>query len=59
MRFKITDAHLFQVSVENRMAQSLPRKIEWVECVTIAYETCSTLQISQDPPQQQLATLWG
>ena len=32
------DKHLFHMSAEQRITQSLHRKQQWIECVTIAYE---------------------
>ena len=40
--------------LERRLEQSLNQKQLWVECVTIVYESWQTLQVIQDPNQQQM-----
>ena len=42
-----------------RLEQSLNRKQLWVESVTIAYESWQTLQVIQEPNQQQIPPLWS
>ena len=44
---------------EQRITQSLDRKLQWIECVTVAYEAWAALSDSQTTSQQQLAPLWN
>jgi hypothetical protein len=59
LKRKHVDKHLFHMSAEQRITQSLDRKQQWMECVTIAYETLPALHASQIPSQRQLAPLWN
>ena len=56
-RERPTDSHFFHMPLVRRLQQSLNRKQLWVESVTIAYESWQTLQIIQEPNQQQIAPL--
>ena len=47
------------MSVEQRITQSIDRKQQWIECVTIAYEAWAALSDSQSTTQKQLASLWN
>ena len=42
-----SDKHLFHMSAEQRITQSIDRKHQWIECVTIAYEAWVALKESQ------------
>jgi acetyl-CoA carboxylase beta subunit len=53
-----SDKHLFHMSAKQRITQSIDRKREWFECVTIAYEAWAALSDSQITSQRQLAPLW-
>ena len=53
------DKHLFHMSAEHRITQSLDRKQTWIQCVTRAYEVWAALYASQIPSQRQLAPLWN
>ena len=44
-----SDKHLFHMSAEQRITQSIDRKHQWIECVTIAYEQAS-LNSGNDSP---------
>ena len=41
-----SDKHLFHMSAEQRITQSLDRKQQWIECVTTAYEAWAALKES-------------
>ena len=58
-RVRPIDKHLFHMPVEQRITQSLDRKQQWIECVTIAYEAWATLSDSQSASPRQLAPLWN
>ena len=53
------DKHLFHMSVEQRITQSLGRKCQWIECLTSSYEAWVALCASQSPSLRQLAPLWN
>ena len=53
------DKHLFHMSAEQRITQSIHRKQQWIECVTMAYETLAALSDSQNTSQRQVAPLWN
>ena len=53
------DKHLFHMPAEQRITQTLDRKLQWIECVTVAYEAWAALSDSQITSQQQLAPLWN
>ena len=53
------DCHLFQMSCRKRLAQTLVRNQQWVQCVTIAYEVWSTLQADQQLAHRQIAPPWN
>jgi hypothetical protein len=53
------DCHLFQMSCRKQLAQTLVRKQQWVQCVTIAYEVWSTIQAAQDLAHCQIAPPWN
>ena len=53
------DKHLFHMSAKQRITQSLQRKQQWIECVTIAYEAWVALCDSQSKSQRQVAPLWN
>ena len=44
---------------EQRITQTLDRKQQWIECVTIAYEAWAALSYSQSTSPRQLAPLWN
>ena len=44
---------------ELRITQTLDRKQQWIECVTIAYEAWAALSDSQSTSPRQLAPLWN
>ena len=52
-----SDKHLFHMSTEQRITQSLDRKQQWIECVTMAYEAWAALSDSQSTSQRLLAPL--
>ena len=52
-----SDKHLFHISAEQRITQSIDRKQQWMECVTVAYEAGVSLSDSQSTSQGQLAPL--
>jgi hypothetical protein len=54
-----TDKHLFYMPAKQRITQSLDRKQQWIECVTIAYEAWAALSESQSTSPRHLATLWN
>jgi hypothetical protein len=43
---------------EQRITQTLDRKQQWIECITIAYEAWAALSDSQSTSPRQLAPLW-
>ena len=47
------DRHLFTLSLNRQMEQSLDRKQKWVECVTIAYESWMEQKETQSSTCQQ------
>jgi hypothetical protein len=51
------DKHLFHMSAEQRITQSIHRKQQWIECVTMAYEAWAALSDSQRTSQRQLEQL--
>ena len=51
------DKHLFHMPAEQRITQTLHRKQQWIECVTIAYEARAALSESQTTSPRQLAPL--
>ena len=51
-RVRPIDKHLFHMPVEQRIAQSLDRKQQWIECVTIAHEAWAAISDSQFTSQQ-------
>ena len=53
------DKHLFHMPAEQRITQSIDRKQQWIECVTIAYEAWAALSDSQSTSQRLLAPLWN
>ena len=53
------DRHLFQMSCRKRLAQTLVRKQQWVQCVTIAYEVWSTIQAAQQLACCKIACPWN
>ena len=53
------DKHLFHMPTEQRFTQSIDRKQQWIECVTMAYEAWAALSDSQITSQQQVAPLWN
>ena len=58
-RVRSIDKHLFHMSAEQRITQSLHRKQQWIECVTIAYEAWVALSDSQIKSQRQVAPFWN
>ena len=44
---------------EQRITQTLDRKQQWIECITIAYEAWAALNDSQSTSPRQLAPLWN
>ena len=53
------DKHLFHMSAEQRITQSLHRKQQWIQCVTRANEAWVALCDSQIKSQWQVAPLWN
>jgi hypothetical protein len=53
------DKHLFHMPAEQRITQTLDRKQQWIECVTIAYESWAALSDSQSTSQRLLSPLWN
>jgi hypothetical protein len=47
------------MSAEQRITQTLDRKQQWIECVTIAYEAWAALSDSQSTSPRKLAPLWN
>ena len=47
------------MSAEERITQSIHRKQQWIECITIAYEAWVALSDSQSTSQQQVTPLWN
>jgi hypothetical protein len=47
------------MSAEQRITQTLDRKQQWIECVTIAYEAWAALRDSQSTSHRLLAPLWS
>ena len=57
-RVRPIDSHFYHMPLARTLEQSLHRKQLWVESFTIAYESWQTLQVIQEPNQQQIAPLW-
>ena len=53
------DKHLFHMPAEQRITQTLDRKQQWIECVTLAYVAWAVLSDSQSTSPRQLAPLWN
>jgi hypothetical protein len=53
------DKHLFHMSAEQGITQSIDRKQQWIECVSIAYVAWAALSDSQSTSQRLLAPLWN
>jgi acetyl-CoA carboxylase beta subunit len=53
------DKHLFHMSAEQRITQTLDRKQQSIECVTMPYKAWAALSDSQITSQQQVAPLWN
>ena len=58
-RVRSIDKHLFHMPAEQRINQSIHRKQQWIECVTMAYEAWAVLSDSQITSQRQVAPLWN
>jgi hypothetical protein len=58
-RVRPIDKQLFHMPAEQRITQTLDRKQQWIECITIAYEAWAALSDSQRTSQRKLAPLWN
>ena len=47
------------MSAEQRITQSIHRKQQWIECLTMAYDAWLVLSDSQIKSQQQVAPFWN
>ena len=47
------------MSAEQRITQSIHRKQQWIECVTMAYDAWAALSDPQIKSQRQVAPLWN
>ena len=53
------DRHLFDMSVTERLEQTLERKKKWIECVTTTFEVWAAQQATTNIANWPFAPLWN